>query len=69
LGSIPSFYFETRTGVQLQARRKWTREWWEVAKWSDALVTSPVVIAKLEETPAESPKPIRVTRNLDFAAA
>jgi len=38
-------------GVQLQARREWTREWWEVAKWSDALVTSPVVIAELEETP------------------
>jgi len=52
--SIPSFYFETRTGVQLEARREWTREWWEVAKWSDALVTSPVVIAELEETPDQA---------------
>ena len=49
--SIPSFYFETRQGLQLQARREWTREWWEVARWRDALVISPVVIAELEETP------------------
>ena len=49
--SIPSFYYETRTSVQLQARREWTQEWWELARWRDALVTSPVVIAELEETP------------------
>ncbi len=48
--SIPSFCFETRTGVQLEARREWTKEWWEVAKWSDALVTSPIVIAELENS-------------------
>ena len=52
--SIPSFYFETRTGIQMQARREWTREWWDAAKWSDALVISPVVIAELEETPDEA---------------
>ncbi len=30
--SIPSFYYETRTAVQFQARREWTRDWWEVAR-------------------------------------
>jgi hypothetical protein len=38
--SIPSFYFETRPGAQMQARREWTREWWELAKWQDALSAS-----------------------------
>lgn len=49
--SIPSFYFETRPGAQMVARREWTREWWELAKWRDALFTSAVVIAELQETP------------------
>ena len=30
--SIPSFYYETRTPVQLQARSEWTQEWWELAR-------------------------------------
>ncbi|MCX6875149.1 MAG: type II toxin-antitoxin system VapC family toxin [Verrucomicrobia bacterium] len=51
--SIPSFYFETRPGAQMQARREWTREWWELAKWQDALFTSAVVITELEDTPAD----------------
>jgi hypothetical protein len=38
--SIPSFYFETRPGAPMQARREWTREWWELAKWQDELVSS-----------------------------
>lgn len=49
--SIPSFYFETRPGAQMQARREWTREWWELAKWQDELVSSLWVISELEETP------------------
>jgi hypothetical protein len=49
--SIPSFYFETRPGAQMQARREWTREWWELAKWQDELVSSLWVIRELEETP------------------
>lgn len=49
--SIPSFYFETRPGAQMQARREWTREWWEMAKWQDELVSSLWVIRELEETP------------------
>ena len=36
--SIPRFYYETRTSVQLQARREWTQEWSELARWRDALV-------------------------------
>ena len=37
--SIPSFYFETRQRPEHQARRQWTRDWWELARLSDTLVT------------------------------
>lgn len=49
--SIPSFYFETRPEMEMQVRRQWTHEWWERAKWQDALFTSAVVITELMETP------------------
>ena len=49
--SIPSFYFETRPGAQMQARREWTREWWESALITDELVTSLGVINELGHTP------------------
>lgn len=49
--SIPSFYFETRTPPEHQARRQWTRDWWEVGRLTDTLVTSLAVIAELERTP------------------
>ena len=49
--SIPSFYFETRPEAKNQARRNWTREWWELAKWQDELVSSLWVIRELEDTP------------------
>ena len=49
--SIPSFYFETRPGAQIQARREWTREWWETFVITDTLVTSPTVLAELSRTP------------------
>lgn len=49
--SIPSFYFETRPGAQMQARREWTREWWQFACWQDHLVSSLWVIRELEDTP------------------
>jgi hypothetical protein len=49
--SIPSFYFETRPDPKTQARRSWTREWWELAKWQDQPVSSLWVIRELEETP------------------
>lgn len=49
--SIPSFYCETRQDAKNQARRLWTREWWELAKWQDELVSSLWVLRELEETP------------------
>lgn len=50
--SIPSFYFETRLNVpENQARRNWTRKWWEEALNIDTLVTSQAVIAELTDTP------------------
>ena len=49
--SIPSFYFETRPEPQNQARRIWTRQWWELAKWQDELVSSLWVLRELEDTP------------------
>ena len=52
--SIPSFYFETRPSPENQARRNWTREWWEAARINESLVTSPAVIDEL--TCAPEPK-------------
>lgn len=50
--SIPSFYFETRLAVpENQARRNWTRQWWEEARIIETLVTSQAVIAELSDTP------------------
>ena len=63
--SIPSFDFETRPGAQMQARREWTREWWELAKWRDVLFTSAVVVAELRETP----DPQKQQQMLDLLAA
>ena len=41
--SIPSFYHETRSELEHQARREWTRRWWELAMARDTLVTSATV--------------------------
>ena len=49
--SIPSFYFETRPGAQMQARREWTRDWWAVAALTEELVSSLGVIDELSHTP------------------
>lgn len=49
--SIPSFYFETRPEAKNQARRNWTREWWDLARWQNELVSSLWVIRELEDTP------------------
>jgi hypothetical protein len=49
--SIPSFYHETRPELEHQARRRWTREWWDLAKARDRLVTSAAVIAELRLAP------------------
>jgi 2-phospho-L-lactate guanylyltransferase (CobY/MobA/RfbA family) len=49
--SIPSFYHETRPGAQMQARREWTREWWQAARLTENLVSSVAVIEELSRTP------------------
>jgi len=49
--SIPSFYHETRTQAQFQAMREWTREWWDIARVRDELVTSDPVMMELERAP------------------
>jgi predicted nucleic acid-binding protein len=49
--SVPSFYYETRPERDLQSRRDWTRQWWELPKFNQELVISLPVISELEETP------------------
>lgn len=49
--SIPSFYYETRQATRFQAMREWTREWWDVARLRDELVTAEPVLAELERSP------------------
>ena len=53
--SIPSFYFDTRTAVELRARRNWTRRWWERPEPDDQRLTSSVVL----EEPDRAPEPKR----------
>ena len=48
--SIPSFYHETRAG-QFQTMREWTREWWDIARLRDELVTSDAVVLELRHAP------------------
>ena len=38
--TIPSFYHETRAVGPFQTMREWTREWWDIARLRDELVTS-----------------------------
>lgn len=53
--SIPSFYFDTRPGAKMKARREWTREWWAKATAARLeLVTGFSVFAEL--APCPSPK-------------
>ena len=49
--SIPSFYHETRAELEHQARREWTRRWWELAMARDTLVTSATAIGELRLAP------------------
>ena len=48
--TIPSFYTETRTGIDVAARRISTRQWWSKTEPGRRLVTSAVVF---DETGAE----------------
>lgn len=49
--TIPSFYHEKRTAPALQAMRRWTREWWEVAPERYELVTSLAAVKELLDGP------------------
>lgn len=46
--SIPSFYHEVRSDAEMVVRRRWTREWWDLAQGRYELVTSPAVVDELE---------------------
>jgi hypothetical protein len=46
--SIPSFYHDVRTELDVVVRRAWTREWWNLAQGRYELVTSPAVMDELE---------------------
>ena len=52
--SIPSFYFDSRRDVEMQACRKWTRLWWSLPKPDTDLVTGFPLLAELNQAP--SPK-------------
>ena len=49
--SVPSFYFDTRTAVELRARRNWTRRWWNDLPDDDQRVTSAVLLEELQRAP------------------
>ena len=71
--TIPSFYTEKRKGVEIEARRKWTREWWMKPKPGQRLVTSAVVLEELERIPDpsrrdESVALLRELEELDYVA-
>lgn len=46
--TIPSFYYEVRDDATMVARRQWTREWFDVARDADEMVTSAAVLEELE---------------------
>ncbi len=69
--TIPSFYTETRTGIDVAARRIWTRQWWSKTEPGRRLVTSAVVFDELERIPdgarrAESLALVRSLEQLDY---
>jgi len=71
--TIPSFYTEKRKGVEIEARRKWTRDWWAQPNPGQRLVTSVVVFDELEKIPdaaprAESGALLRELEELDYTA-
>jgi hypothetical protein len=65
--TIPSFYYETRTGIGIEARRAWTRQWWAKPKADQQFVTSAVVFEELERIPdaARRAKALALVRPLE----
>lgn len=45
--TIPSYYFNSREGVELQVLSKWTREWWDKWRGNYQVVSSFAVIEEL----------------------
>jgi hypothetical protein len=71
--TIPSFYTENRKGIEIEARRKWTRDWWAKPKPDQRLVSSVVVFDELERIPdaarrAVSVALLRELEELDYTA-
>ncbi len=46
--TIPSFYHETRSDTATQARRDWTRQWWDEERQNYELVTSAAVLDEIQ---------------------
>jgi predicted nucleic acid-binding protein len=46
--TIPSFYYEVRTELEMIARRNWTQSWWDSQRHAYELVTSEAVLDELE---------------------
>ena len=72
--TIPSFYSETRTAINIEARRQWTREWWAKPKPDQQLVTSAIVFEELEKIPdavrrEESLALVRALEELEYTRA
>jgi predicted nucleic acid-binding protein len=71
--TIPSFYSERRAGIDIEARRNWTREWWDKPRLDQRLVTSAVVFEELGKIPDaarrdESIELVRRLEELDYTA-
>jgi predicted nucleic acid-binding protein len=71
--TIPSFYSERRAGIDIEARRNWTREWWDKPRPEQRLVTSTVVFEELGRIPdaarrEESIALVRRLEQLDYTA-
>jgi predicted nucleic acid-binding protein len=63
--TIPSFYHEARTAVEVVARRQWTRQWWATAAARYELVTSAAVLDELGGgSPERSTQRLDLVRNL-----
>lgn len=65
--SIPSFYYETRTGAEFVAMRNWTREWWDERKTQYDCFISSAVIDELEsgDYPKKSEK-IQLISDIEY---
>ncbi|MSU64407.1 MAG: hypothetical protein EXS31_18795 [Pedosphaera sp.] len=62
--TVPSFYFDTRSPMEMRSRRFWTRQWWDAPKPGAILVTGFSVLSELELAPgskraqAQAPLPL-----------